>query len=501
MKNLRDIVEFITKRGKLKASFIQFEEEATLNKEKLLFQGVKDGSIKDDEDAVRLIYGKKMIGNQYRMLKSRLQKKLLNHILLMEFQDEDLKTGDNMEFKCWADLHIARVLIRNGEKHFSSKLLSKIVKVSTKYEFNSLILSCLELFGYLYTVGVDEKKYIQNQKLLNTQRKIVEIEAKAADLFQSIRLKVDKSITSRKKYLNDCFKASEILQKLWIKSKSYRVFEFYYLLYIWYLEMIGDYKKILSLINDTELKLKKGIINPYRFDHQYNKFVKIYAYLRAKDLENGLNYAKEYITSFNKHRDNWFFFMESYFLLALHAKKYYLASRLLKQVFENSHFENLHKNSKERWNLFRSYLYMVYPRDEVLKDFNFQKFVSEMPKYSKDKKGFNVAILILQYLNYLKKHDLVALEYRMQSLSKYKDRYFKDTFSERSRIFFRLMQIIVNCEMYREKSVRKAKKYIARLNETLPPGDAFAEIEVIPYEQLWGTMVSYLKWESTDSKK
>jgi len=50
------------------------------NKEVNLFLGIKSGEFKDDEEASSGIYGSEEVDFKFRMLKSRLNRKLLNHL-------------------------------------------------------------------------------------------------------------------------------------------------------------------------------------------------------------------------------------------------------------------------------------------------------------------------------------------------------------------------------------------------------------------------------------
>ena len=56
------------------------------NKEMNLFLGIKNGEFSDDFEASRGIYGSEEVDFKFRMLKSRLNRKLLNHLFFMDFE-------------------------------------------------------------------------------------------------------------------------------------------------------------------------------------------------------------------------------------------------------------------------------------------------------------------------------------------------------------------------------------------------------------------------------
>ena len=230
-----------------------------------------------------------------------------------------------------------------------------------------------------------------------------------------------------------------------------------------------------------------------RFDHRYNKYISVYARLRTKDFDNGIALAEEYIKAFDPSSNNWFAFMENYLLLAIHAKKYNLALQLFSAVDQNPSFTKLSRMAKERWALYRSYLYFVNPSESLMTNFKYQTFIASVPEYSKDKQGFNVAILILQFLHYLRNKDTDGLLHRIEGLRKYAGTHLKDNFSDRSKTFFRLLMLTVKEDFQASQCRRKGKYLYEKLQVISPPGDAYAEIEIIPYEHIWELILDILE--------
>jgi hypothetical protein len=113
--------------------------------------------------------------------------------------------------------------------------------------------------------------------------------------------------------------------------------------------------------------------------------------------------------------------------------------------------------AKERWALYRSYLYFVNPSESLYTDFTYQTLINAVPEYSKDKQGFNVAILILQYLYFLKKRDLESLLHRIEAMRKYAGTHLRDNFSDRAKALFKLLMIPVK-EDFKPMYCRKKGK-------------------------------------------
>jgi hypothetical protein len=117
--------------------------------------------------------------------------------------------------------------------------------------------------------------------------------------------------------------------------------------------------------------------------------------------------------------------------------------------------------------------------------FDYQQFIQSVLGYSKDKQGFNVAILILQFLQNLKTGDVELLVSRIESLKQYAKRHLSDRTAQRSRLFIRLLALIPQHWDNAEVCRRKGKKLLHQLMVTPSPGDAYAEIESVPYVHLW----------------
>jgi len=238
--------------------------------------------------------------------------------------------------------------------------------------------------------------------------------------------------------------------------------------------------------------LGEGKVNALRFESNFNKFILVYAHLRARKLEEGLVYAEQFLSNFDDISVNWFPYMENYFLIALHSAQYELADCLLHKVFTNPVYRKIPAAGKERWALYGAYLKLFHATaSSVTQETN--PFLLSLPAYSKDKQGFNVAILILQFLYFLQKKDTEALLYRIESLRKYILSHLKDAFSARSKLFLRLLMLTVKEDLNPRTCRTKGKPHFEKLADTPPPGDAFAEIEIVPYEHLWEYILQVLE--------
>jgi hypothetical protein len=491
MEELRELVKIVTNRAQKKIAFLEWDAEKKLSKDMELFYGIQQGKFTSDEQAATHLYNSTPDQASYKMAKSRLRKKLLNHLFFLDFNNRS-KISHKYEQECLNLLHQARMLINLGEYKTSERLLNKLLKISFEAEFTYITVSSLEVLLGIYAQVGKSYLFYKSKELLLHYRNILKFEQEAEDYYNTARLELSKSIQARKEFLPKLVPILERLHKLWKQSHSFNNFHYYYKLKIFFYDMVGQPAEIIHITSESDELFENGKINPMRFDHRFNKFMNVHAYLRSKEYEKGLYFAGEYLQAFDPSSNNWFAFMENYFLLALHAREYNLALKIIQQTDENPFYSKIGRMAKERWALYRSYLYFVHPSESLYTEFTYQMLINSVPEHSKDKQGFNVAILILQYLYFLKKNDLESLLHRIEAMRKYAGTHLKDNFSDRAKAFFKLLMIPIK-EDFKPMYCRKKGKYLyEKLQVISPPGEAYAEIEIIPYEHIWEMILDIL---------
>ncbi len=424
------------------------------------------------------------------MVKSRLRKKLLNQLFFLEFQGQSFKASHAVEQECFAKLYQARILVNSGAYEVALPLLKQVLGTSEEYSFNDVAYLALRSLLHIYVNLGKKKEFAKASSQLKKISACMLADQESEKLILESTLELNSSVAARKKYLDRIDVILEEMHSLWINAQTYDTFDNYYRLSIWAQELKGNFQSIVELSDNSEDLLKTEKIHPQRFDHRFNKYIQVYAHLRAKKLEKGLQLAKSYEEAFNPSSNNWFAFMENYLLLALHSKRYTEAHYLLEKILSNPFFNKINKMAQERWYLFEAYVHFVDPLKK--KPFKLQELVQNAPSYSKDKEGFNVAILILQVMYYLEKHEIETLEYRMEALKKYAHNHFKDSFSDRSRTFFRLLGVMVRTDFDPWETSKKSYYLYQKLQRIPTPGDAYAETEIIPYEHLWELILKML---------
>ena len=200
---------------------------------------------------------------------------------------------------------------------------------------------------------------------------------------------------------------------------------------------------------------------------------------------------------------NWFNFQELIIFFRFHLNDFEKASIVCNQVLLHKRFKNLPDHYIERFRIIEAYLY--YFKEEGMlsseflptkKKFKLGKFLNEVPKYSKDKSGANVQILIIQALFLIQREDIDESINRIDSLRQYCHKYLRKDHTFRSNCFIKMLVILLKNQFHKEAVERKTKKYLKLLNDH--PIEKMRQsigVEIVPFEFLWGILTKDLKNE------
>src|SRR5687768_11329897 len=121
MEELKELVKIVTNRGHKKIALLKWNEKR-LSKDMELFYGIQKGEYTNDEQAASQLYNSTPEQAAYKMAKSRLKKKLLNHLFFLDFSGNRSKISHKYEQTCLNLLHQSRMLINIGEYKTSEGL-------------------------------------------------------------------------------------------------------------------------------------------------------------------------------------------------------------------------------------------------------------------------------------------------------------------------------------------------------------------------------------------
>ncbi len=493
MEDLKKLVRIIIQRKQRQYPLLDLKGDNT-SKENIFFRHIRNGDVGSDDDAARLLYDAGGDDDRYRMLKSRLKQKLLNHLFFLDFTNKNKSTAEQMELECIQFLHQARILQFAGELRIARGLLQKALTIAERGEYTNHKIHGLEDLVAILSKNHQPHLFESTFEALTESRKTFIEEESARHDYLLMEMMVVKSVNSRRKNMERVEKTIGKLYQQWEKSNSYNVFENFMDLTILFHRLSGDYDKLMPFLSEVESGSYHGkTLNPYRIDTNKIILEKAHVYLKLKELGKGLEYMSQNEQFFDPRRIEWFSFMETYFLMAMQNRDYQLAAALEEKVYTNKYFENNDPDCILKWRIYSAYLLFAYSRNFNGIRNGYADLLEKIPEYDKEYEPEQVAILILQFIYYTEMRDLEAVKARRDAIKKYISNHFKENFSYRTRTFYKLLNIITGNDLDVKAIQNKTRYLLRKLPEVQVVSDVYTELEIIPYEHLWDMIFNMIQ--------
>jgi hypothetical protein len=506
MEHLSEIVKIVTKQKISKIELLDYDLLHDKNDlYSKFYHGLAAEQFSTDEEAAKALYDTDTADPRYRKLKSRFRKRLLNTLFFIDFETAS-KYSDYQKayLNCNRDWALARMLITSGARGAAVDLAQQVLSQSMKYEFHEMALLALKLLREHYTITGDEKNF---ELAVAQMDKVVEItfaELEVITRYQRMLIKISNSFSSSTTLLKE---AQELMEAYKEKAKKYKTYFFelsYLRLKCLYYDIKGDYDKMVESCTEGEdfIRSHELFYHPYRIaEFSINK---MWAYINLKDYRNGSIYANECRKLFEQRDNhNLFMFNQAYFLLAIHTGNYIKAADIFNEVITNPRFKDISPNQLETWRLFEAFLNYIFVTESLNLDllyknarsrrFNLQRFLNEVNLFSKDKTGYNVLILIIEWLFQFENGQYDQLTLKADGIKTYCSRYLKGPENARSNAFLKLLLAAERNGFDYDKTNKNTEKLTEELNHSKLNLTRSIVLEIIPYEKLWDNVRRKMK--------
>ncbi|WP_162426948.1 hypothetical protein [Pontibacter pudoricolor] len=480
MEELSKLIDIIEYKGKfVETAILDYSDNSNL--ETRLLHLVKYSKPENETWLVKELYGSENKTSAYKMLKSRLKKKLYNQLLFLDIDKLNLSNEVKIyELKCRKILFLAHTLYSFEEVKLAKKQIQNVLSVAEEMQLIEPQVEAYELLRILISDSeYNRKSYDECVQKLKELYKLREIINKADTFYFDIKFDMKLGVESSKKFLTKLSIYVDELYEDWLRSNLGPVFKRYYQLKLVFFEVKGDIAAHIDHINKAFEFYEQGKISDSYFSVSFNKYLLVYSCLLIRDYPKGLAEAEELKYRLEEGSRNWFAHMENYFLLAVHAKDYKKAEDILIEVFGQKFFKYITEIAQERWTVF----YLVYQNA-----FNYSlplKLKTKLHIVTQDKKGFNLWRLILDYMIALDKLEPDLLSREAERIKKYSSKYLTAAEDARTKYFLKMLLISAREFTNLENSRKKGQPLFEKLKKAPIPGLAYAELEIVPYEQLW----------------
>ncbi|MBP8074140.1 MAG: hypothetical protein KAY96_05235 [Bacteroidia bacterium] len=500
MDRLQEIIRVV---GRMRLRRIEvFNETAGRYRKNLyyrLYQGIKEGTFKTDADASMALFGVEPSEKKYLMLKSRVKNRLLNTLL---FLDNTMSRYDQAILQCNRNLVAAKALLQSGARKAGESMLITTLHQAEKFELNDVALSCLLSLRYSAAFSGNRTDFEHYRKRFREVEAIFHAECKAEEFYQIITLPFGKSSSNQPELAST---ANAFVEEIELERRKHTSFKLELVLFrlrVMAGQIGGNPDLVLEACDQTEVFLSKRKHLAAKIRYGEIALYRMTAYIQLGTFEPGLKTFNNGLQFFGDGSLNWMIFQEHFFLLCMHTAHYAKAAEVFRQATEHPRFSSLDDVRKEKWRIFEAFLrYILNGRIDAEaggvaeSQFKLMKFLNEVPTYSKDKRGLNIAIIILQILFLLDRRDFDGIIARAEALKVYCSRYLKLDENYRSNCFLKMMLLMEKKGFEYEATSKIADQYFQSLKSSRFNYEAgnLASLEIIPYEQLWSTILQKLR--------
>lgn len=503
MKNLIEISKIVTKKKVRKIEiFDDHSLRAKNSKFNEFYEALMARQFKNDEDAATTLYNCSPTDDKYRQLKSRFRKRLLNTLFFLDINIPATSNYDRAYYSSNKDWTLVKILLSNNANSTAAALARHILTTALKFKFADVIVNCSRILRkYAADIG-DEKSFEEYDQHIKQYANILDAEIRSEELYQRVILNYYKPPSKTDGLEERIDTYCQALDGLSSIYESPIVNYNKYLMWVFRYEMLRQYEDMLNICRQAEQYIQEH--PDYYQEEKSTTFhlKKMSAYLHLQDAKRGLSDAKVSRNSFTKGSEEWFTFMEYYFLLAMHSGQYEVAQAVFNDTLSSPQFKRLEEEMQTKWNIFEVYLHFVLNHISHTSSnltaknrsaFRLSQFLSEVIEYPREHRVFTVQLVVAQILFFVYTRNYTQATERIHWLKEEANRHLKKEDYYRAVQFIRLLQQLPKAD-YERNQLSNTEKYLARLNERpFFYRGVITELEVLPYEKLWELLLQKLR--------
>ena len=509
MEALKELTMIVT-RNKIKKIDIIGEQDETQTRIHELYELVKGGQVESDEDAASMLFPEDCNGISYRKLKSDLLRRLTNTLFFIDVKKASYSDRQSAYYTCYRDYAAAYILQGKNARVACMNMCHKILRHSEKYEFNDLNRDVSKMLCLFYgSLMGDVPQYEKYKEKFQYYDQVVAMENEAEFLYNDLIVQYVNNSSSKTELREVALRFYQRLEPWLASCDAYRLHLYASLIHLMVYTTVNDYAGALTvcdqMIRFFEAKPYDSF-TPLKIAY----YQKMACYTQLRQYDEGKSTAEKCLTMLDEGSYNWFKYYELYFMLAMHSGKYREAFEIFVLVTEHSRFRFLPENVIETWKIYKAYLHFLINSGHIAIDgedgqfskFRPGRFLNNIPIYSKDKRGMNIAILSIQiiFLIFQKKYS-AAID-RMEAIEKYCSRYLQTPETIRSYYFIKMLLTIPAASFHLAGVSRLSQKYLDQLKASpLEEANQAYKIEIIPYEELWDLVLETLDNSFHQAKK
>ncbi len=499
MEVLRELVRIITKvklRSIRKLGFPLETDNRLADLYKLIEAGTADGEI------APALTGKKAKSGTFRRLKADLTDRLIGSLFLVDLSLPSYNNRQRAYFEVHKNWAAVKILLGKNARKAAIDLSTQTLRQALRYEFNDIAYDIVRNLRLHYgTVAPGYQKYQEYDELFRRLQQIVQAETLAEDIYTRFIIEYVRKKAGREELIKEVRRSHQSLAPYTARFDSYSLH-----LYTGLLEM-GIHtasSEYATADEDCDQVITFFEAKPYvaSVPLQIAYYQKLLCHFQLQRFTEVETFVSRGLELLQEGAYNWFKFQVTYLILALHTKQYEVAFQVFKRVTGHSRFRSQNAEITEYWRVLEAYLHFLLEIGELpaaqddaqFTKFRLGRFLNQTPLFSRDKRGVNVSILIIQILLLVARGRYGNTYDKIDAMEQYARRHLFTQDTLRSYYFVKALLELPKNSFHREAVQRKAAKHLKRL-ESFPLETATQRTfitEILPFEQQWHYAIQFL---------
>lgn len=503
MKELKALIDLISRNKIKKIEVAGFTAKGQTNIQKL-YNAVANDQFEKEEEAEAYFFGsQKQRRFYFQRLKRQLKERLINTLFFIDANQPSFNDFQRAYYTCYKNTTAVKIMLGRHARAAAIPLAEQTLKKALIFQFTDLIFELTKLLAnhYANIIG-DNRKYKEYRELNTKYRQIYLAESIAEQYHIDLSSHFAKSRATMKEASEMAKLFFQELEKIPETNRSNKFYYHYYLTSLFRFESISDYPNTLLICQEAlkyfEKKGEKSSGNINVLVSFLNRSMACHIHLGQ--FGEGETTVKKLLKISTQGSLAWYNSLMYQMILCFQSGKYQNTLKILDQAITHKGFAHLNSNTLEFWRVLEAYVNYFITIGKIKDDrkkeantFRINRFLNEVPNYSKDKQGTNISILILHILFLLHQEKFGDIIDRVESLNMYVHRYLRRDDTYRSNCFIKMLLQLPPTNFHILGVQRKAKKFLDMLHEVpLSKSSQSAEVEIVPYEVLWDCVLRSL---------
>lgn len=465
------------------------------SKAEVLYDQLRQGDFRSEEEAIRAFFGdSKYRKHNFSRVKRQLEEKLINTLFFVDLAQSDFSSIQSAYYSCYRYAAAVKILIGRAARKAAIPLAESTLQKAQKFGFTDIIfLMAKELRNHYANMEGNKKKYSQYNKLVEEHLEILVIESRLEAYFSEIVLYLSVSKTVAPELKEKITLYADYAEKQVTKYPYYRLNLFGFNIITLTYQFLNDHEKLMASC-ERAIQYFDSLDNEISQTANYRYMLRMLpSQIMLGHFDRAEELALRALHLAPTDSYNYFKILEFYLILGFYSQRYEIALKASEMAHAQPVFEEQYAHNSEYWKLYDGFIYLFIqlgkikvPEDSAPRQFKVGRFLNEVPIYSKDKRGANVTILILQVLLLLQqqKHDKIID--KADALKVYTSRYLRKNETYRSNCFLKMLLLLPYYGFNKKIILKRAARLEKKLSEVkLADISPNLEVEIVPYETLW----------------